>query len=149
MQTLITERDRLVRHLSLILRRPSEELPLRICSDEVEGELGGLAWHPEFAGYLKDAGVCFCTGEHTCTSTTYRLERGKGFRRLRKAFRELRRISPEAYDACWLLIMHRVPYEVMASRLNDTRMRRGEPPYSPTDIALFVISGLDLLTTLW
>lgn len=147
MDPIARERDRLLRHLGTILWRPSDEFPTRVHSRDVEGALGGLAWHPEFAGYLRDAGVCFCEGEHRCQAPVSR--HAPTTRRLRRAFRQLRGISPEAYDACWLLIMQRVPYREMVDRINGSRERRGLPRLSDEEIALFVISGIDILIHAW
>jgi hypothetical protein len=146
MNGLAAERDRLLRQAHLLFWRASDEFPLTINRRDTEGELGGLVWSPEFAGYLRDVGVCMCEGKCSC-----RRKSGNSYarRRLLRAFRMLRSISPEAYDACWLLAMHRIPYSEMEERLNLTRLRKGERPLTSEEIALFVISGFDLLAHVW
>ena len=140
---------------------PSIRLHPRSEVRHVHDGLGGPDFGREFEKYLTAAGVCMCerfTEEgallHVC-DRDQRIARFRASRRqshptqLKRAFRQLRRISPAAFDIIFPVIARGQPLDQVRARVNSGRESRGQEPYSPTDFEVHWFAGLDLMTALY
>lgn len=139
------------------------EVPIRIHERELDHG-GALEWHPAFVRYLTSAGVCFCPVDepnwierfgpdyHFCD----RRVRSDRFRqpnfrmhphRLKRALRQVRLISKAAFEVVYPVIARGLSWEQCRARIAADRTARGDEPYTDTEWACLVISGLDLVSS--
>ena len=126
--------------------------------------LGGPAFHPAFISYLVAAGVCMCPETkpdgtpqpHYCDRRfegTARMRPSRHEthpRRLKRAFRQLRLLAPyDQYHACYLITARSRTFAQAQEQVNTARLARGEVPLTPTDMAIMVVAGIDLLISCW
>jgi len=138
------------------------EVPLRMHergTDSGHG-LGGPAFHPKLLAYLKDAGVCLCDETwpdgrprtHSCDrrfkDAPVQLRPSKFQnhpRRLKRALRQLRLISPVEFDPIYLMIARGRTWHEARDQINTTRLTRGQDPHSEADFTVLTIAGFDKL----
>ncbi len=136
------------------------EIPVRIHSygtDDGHG-LGGPPFNPEFERWLGQ--ICFCgrkyndlTGEAGCPSMDVQITKNKhteSRQRTTRAFRKLRKIAPREFDALYLMCALRVSFEDTLISLNERAIRLDKPErYTPSDLMVLVVSGVDKVRHYW
>lgn len=67
--------------------------------------------------------------------------------RLKRAMRSVRRLNPKAYDLLYLVLALGWSFESACSKVNATKVSRGEQEHSPADFAILWVSGASMLTS--
>jgi hypothetical protein len=165
MTLLDDEIRRIGRNMQHVLRQSaySDEVPIRIHErgpDDGHG-LGGPAFHPRFLSWLQSSGVCLCDerdeegqrrghrpecNRNGALPRLGRPNRRSNPRRLNKALRRLRNLSPETFPIVRLTISHGYRLPSAWAAVNESRYRRGEEPYTNEELSALTIAGFDLLT---
>ena len=159
--TLATEATRINRDMDRILSqsRIDDEVPVRIHSRDTDAG-GAPELHPAFVRYIGQ--VCWCgrravcdpgcratrgdehlsTCEPPCTPGSFRTSQHKAHpQRLKRAFRQLRTIAPQEYDACWLIAALGFTWHGAMERINTQNVSRGRAEYSEADFTVLTIAG--------
>ena len=133
------------------------EVPLRI-HDSGMGQAFGLGsappFAPEFIGYIgalecKVPGCKECSEQHKHDYNPYTRNHQTRTRTTR-AFRKLRRFAPREFDAVYMAVVHQKSLAQISSDLNDRAYARGfDDVYSPEDVLLLIVSGMDKLMRWW
>lgn len=142
----------------------ASEAPLRIHSRDLDSG-GAPALHPQFIAWLTDAGSCFCEPRevdgymifrHTCdrrfAETPARFRRSRNVshaRRLNRALRQLRLISPAEHNIVRLMLVHGRSWDHAMGDVNDSRLRRGEDAYTVEEFMVLAIAGFSVLVEAW
>lgn len=148
----------------LRLHPPNRENGLQPRSD-LAGQhdtLGAPVFDPRFEAWLKAGGVCMCEphvedGEiihRGCNQDerANRLRRSANHndpRRMKRALRKLRAVSPASFPLVWLLLVRGNTYAQATAAINTERHARGLEPHTETDFAVLVIAGFDLCAALF
>ena len=148
------------------------EVPLKLHAygvDDGHG-LGGPPLSPEFERYLGP--ICFCGrkpvcapgcrtgrgGQHlpTCdrgcpSEFVVKKTRNHDARlRTTRAFRKLRKVAPREFDALYLMCALGSSFEATRDALNQRAIRLDKPErYSPADLTLLIVSGVDKVRHYW
>jgi hypothetical protein len=154
---LAKEVERLTRDLGYVISSSqgyAAEVPIRIHdrgTDAGHG-LGGPKFSAEFLRWIT-TGSCSCkeppvngTHEDTCyRDSPTRMGRSSHRshpRRLHRALRHLRAVSPIEFDPVYLILARGFSWRDALEKINTDRGRRGQEPHSEADFTVLTIAGI-------